>query len=144
MSTRLEHSFQFYLSDLSSYLGVPILLRSNDYLEDVQDSLRFPGHQHPRHKLCETRRYVSDYICETDVLQELDPLKRVADIVAQARVGARKLIEGASELHSANWRLVSNVDKRDNPFGTLFQLIITMHVATGEAFQTPDKPTHTP
>jgi len=140
----LEPLFQQLIPDLPEYLDVRILLHPSEYLEDVKDSLQFPGHQHPRHRLCETRRYVSDYICETDVLQELYPMGRVASIVGQAQTEARKLIEGIPELHSADWRLVSNVDKRDNPFGTLFQLIITMYVATGEAFQIPDKPTHTP
>lgn len=139
----LEQIFQSQLTDLSGYLGylgVPVFLRPSVYAQDVADALTFPGHQNPRHRRCRVVRYCSEYIREEDFRTSDDPAKLARETLDRLQPEVRKLIEGATELHSADWRLVCVPDREHNPFGDLFNFVVTMYIDIGEAFTIADKP----
>ena len=131
----LEQAFQHHLDNLPEFLGVPIAERPWTYAKDLADSIKYPGHQHPRHKRCETVRYISSTFCMMNG-DSAEMEKSVGDFLEKVKPDIRKLIEGVAELHSADWQLRSGDGSS--------VLVIHMYVPIGDAYQAPDKPKPVP
>jgi len=138
----LEEAFQPHLINLPGFLDVPILLKPADYAQDVADAITFPGHQNPRHRRCKGIGYVSEDFKESefDALPDHVGLQVdwAYDLLQKVKPEVRKLIEGITELHSADWR-ISRVPSEDKRRG-VFQFVVFMYINIGEAYTVRDKP----
>lgn len=138
----LEEAFQSHLTNLPDFLGVPILLKPADYAQDLADAITFPGHQNPRHRRCKSIGYVSEEFKESefDALPDDVGLQVdwAYDLLQKVKPEVRKAIEGATELHSADWR-ISRVPAEDKRRG-VFQFVVFMYIDIGEAYTVRDKP----
>ena len=134
---RVSQAFQL---DLQHFLGVPVRLAGHAYHEHLCDSIAFPGHQSPEHRRCRTVRYLSEPLCATDLLTANDMKAEADAILERLKPEVRKLIEGVTELHSAEWGLTCMPDRRENPQGDLFHFFVKMYIDIGEAYTARDKP----